>query len=385
MDLPNIDNFINDFSIKVNKLIKFEVQKSSNNSSVHQSLFNELLLSLIKRKKFGLDFELWKELYLRSLCFYKSYNKIGNIPIILVTKHNEILPFYMMHKIHKTNNTFIHWDTHPDFNEIEFSLQLPNLYKKYLETNDDAIITKAQKIVWDIGAANTGVFMTTGIRDTIWCMPSWIPYKDSNISYFFKENKNQYKLMTNSISKKEDLLYEFVVGKNNGEDMKTHSMIQAEKLSKKSLSNLINLIKNNNDKYILDIDLDYFVCNGTKSTKSYLKEPYDVSSPDRIENVDYNMQLPRGIDKDNHKYFKYEKGLRKEVYEINKRVKHFLNVLKYLKKKGYTPSHISVCDSTNVQFSNCSTCNSISNNYVPLNLALYVHTKVMIGLHKLFN
>ena len=132
MDLPNIDNFINDFSIKVNKLIKFEVQKSSNNSTIHQSLFNELLLSLIKRKKFGLDFELWKELYLRSLCFYKSYNKIGNIPIVLVTKHNEILPFYMMHKIHKTNNTFIHWDTHPDFNEVEFSLQLPNLYKKYL-------------------------------------------------------------------------------------------------------------------------------------------------------------------------------------------------------------------------------------------------------------
>ena len=132
MDLPNIDNFINDFSIKVNKLIKFEVQKSSNNSTIHQSLFNELLLSLIKRKKFALDFELWKELYLRSLCFYKSYNKIGNIPIVLVTKHNEILPFYMMHKIHKTNNTFIHWDTHPDFNEVEFSLQLPNLYKKYL-------------------------------------------------------------------------------------------------------------------------------------------------------------------------------------------------------------------------------------------------------------
>jgi hypothetical protein len=291
----------------------------------------------------------------------------------------------MMHKIHKTNNTFIHWDTHPDFNEIEFSLQLPHLYKKYLDTHDDAIITKAQKLVWDIGAANTGVFMATGIRDTIWCMPSWVPYKDSNISYFFKENKNEYKLMTNSISKKEDLLYEFVVGKNNGEDMKTHSMIQAEKLSKSSLINLINLIKNNNDKYILDIDLDYFVCNGTKSTKIYLKEPYDVGSPNRIENVDYNMELPRGIDKDNHKYFKYENQLKKEVYEINKRIKHFLNVLKYLKKKGYTPSHISVCDSTNVQFSNCETCNSISNNYVPLNLALYVHTKVMIGLHKLFN
>ena len=49
-----------------------------------------------------------------------------------------------------------------------------------------------------------------------------------------------------------------------------------------------------------------------------------------------------------------------------------------------TPSYISICDSTNVQFDECMTCNSVSNNYVPLNLALYVHTKVLNGLHKLY-
>jgi hypothetical protein len=155
-------------------------------------------------------------------------------------------------------------------------------------------------------------------------------------------------------------------------------------MSKKSLENILNSIKNNGNKYILDIDLDYFVCNGDKVTKSYFKESYDIGSPNRTETVDYNLLLPRGIDKDNKKYYKYEHDLKKEVYEINKRITHFLNIIKYIKKKGFIPSHISICDSTNVHFSGCQTCNSVSNNYVPLNLALYVHTKVIQGLEKIY-
>jgi hypothetical protein len=384
MNLKTIDTFINDFSIKINKLIRFEMNDNTLNSKRHQLLFNDILYELFKRKKFGLDYDLWNELYLRSLCFYKYKNKIGDIPLVLVTKHNEILPFYFKHKIHKNTNTFIHWDTHPDFNELDFSLQLPNIYSNYLKTHNNDLINKAQKLVWDIGAANSGVFMATGIRDTIWCMPSWLPDKEANINYFFKKNKNTYTITTNSVTDKKSVLEEFIQGKNNGEEIKTYSKIQAEKMSKKSLENILLMIKNNSNKYILDIDLDYFVCNGSKLNKSYFREPYDVSSQHRTENVDYNQALPRGIDKDNHKYFKYEHDLKIEVYQINKRITHFLNVLKYIKKKGFIPSHISVCDSTNVHFSGCQTCNSVSNNYVPLNLALYVHTKVLIGLTKIF-
>jgi len=377
MDLQTIDNFINDFSISINKLIKYEMNIHQLNSHKHQLLFNDLLYKLFNRKKFGLDNECWTELYLRSLCFYKFKNKIGNIPLVLVTKHNEILPFYFKNKISKTKNTFIHWDTHPDFNEVNFSNKLPYLYKNNL-------IDEAQKLVWDIGSANSGVFFGTGIRDTIWCMPSWVPDKETNINYFFKKQKFEYKIMTNSIKDKKSLLEEFTEGINKGEEIKTYSKVHAEKMSKKSLENMLNMIRANGNKYILDIDLDYFVCNGAKKDKSYFREPYDVSSPHRIENIDFNQLLPRGVDKDNHKYLKYEHDLKIEVREINKRINHFLNVLKYIKKKGFIPSHISMCDSTNVHFIGCQTCNSVSNNYVPLNLALFVHTKVFLGINKIF-
>lgn len=382
MSLEKIDNFINYFSNKVNLLVKYEMNKSSINTKQHQLLFNSLLYTLFKRKKYGLDHDCWKELYLRSLCFYKYKKYIGKIPIVLVTKHNEILPFYFEQKIHKFKGTMLHWDTHPDFNYVDFSLQLPFYYNKYLKTNNKDFIKKAQQLVWDIGAANSGLFMATGIRDTIWNMPSWIPDKELSIEYFFKENKNDYTIYTNQ--NVDNSLEEFTKGINTGQERKIYTKIQSEKLSKNSLKTMVEKLYQNGNKYILDIDLDYFVCNGEELKQKYFKESYDVSSPYRTEYIDFNHAQPRGFDKDNKKLIKYENLLKKEILEINKRIKHFLMVLKYLKKKGLTPAYISICDSTNVQFSGCETCNSISNNYVPLNLALYVHTKVINGLENLF-
>jgi len=383
----NMDEFINKFSHKINDLIKYEYNKNRLNTNKHHLLFNDLLYTLFKRKQYALDHDCWTELYLRSLCFYKYKNKIGNIPLVLVTKHNEILPFYFEQKIHKNTNTFVHWDTHPDFNGADQSIQLPKLYKEYLKTNNKDTINKALHIIWDIGAASSGVFFATGIRDTIWNMPSWVPDKEININYFFKDSKKEIILNTDSKDLKN--MEEFTNTKHNDEIQKTYTKIQTGKLSKNGLKLMIENISKNGNQYILDIDLDYFVCNGKQFNKKYWKYSFDLSSEHRTKLTDFNYNLPRGFDEysspnDNKELIRLEKEFKLEVKLINRRIVHFLNVLKYLKKKGYTPSHISVCDSTNVHFSGCQTCNSISNNYVPLNLALFVHTKVMIGLHRLF-
>ena len=384
MGLEILDNFINEFSKKINILIKYEFKSKVESFQEHKFLFNLLLFNLFERKQYGLDYECWKELYLRSLYFYKYEDKIGNIPLVKVTKHNEILPFYFKNKIHKINHTFVHFDSHPDFNYIDLSNNLPLLYKNYLKSNDNNI-KKAQNIVWDIGAANSGVFISTGIRDTIWCMPTWIPDNEINLNYFIKENKKVYEIKTNTDIRKMNNLEEFTYMENKEKELKIYSKIQTGKLSKKSLKNLLELIKKNGNKYILDIDLDYFVCNGKSYNQSYKNDSYDLSSPNRTEYIDYQTEYPREYPKENKKLQKFNKLLNKEIKEINQRIKHFLLIIRYLKKYNYIPSHISICDSTNVHFSNCETCNSVSNNYVPLNLALYVHTKVFNGLEKIFN
>jgi hypothetical protein len=144
------------------------------------------------------------------------------------------------------------------------------------------------------------------------------------------------------------------------------------------------IIKKNGSTYILDIDLDYIVCNGDELHRDYWKDTYDVSSPGRTLYKEINQHNPRYLNDKTGEFIEYKNAIHSEIPKINKRITHLLYLIQRLKGRGLTPSHISICDSTNVQFDNCMTCNSVSNNYVPLNLALYVHTKVINGLRKLF-
>jgi hypothetical protein len=382
----NLDIFISEFSNKIYSLKEYEFDKNNIYSKKHHDLFNQLLNILLKKKKFGLYQNLWTELYFHSIYFYSTINKIGNIPIKIVTKHNNILPFYMDQNLQKIKTTIVHFDTHPDMNEVKNSANLPHIYKKYLETKNDSYKKEAQKIVWDIGSAISGVLFTTGIQNYIWCMPSWIPDKNINTTYFLKKNKNEIVAYTNDELLIDDELCDinYTSKHNDVEKECIYSKIQTGKPSKNIVKNIIKNI--NNNKYILDIDLDYFICNGQKlNIKSYMKEPYDLESFYRTKKIIVNQDNPRDSSENTTELERYEKQLAIEVRYINKRIKYFLNIISSLKKKGFIPSHISICDSTNIEFFKCHNCNSISNGYVPTNLALYVHTKVFNGLIKIFH
>ena len=321
-------------------LNKFEGDKNEKFSKDHHKLFNELLNTLLKRNKFGLDQHLWTELYYHSIYFYHNIKKIGKIPSIVTTKHNFIIPFYMKEKLSTYDTTILHFDTHPDMNGVKNSAKLPDIYKKYLQSKSQKYLNEAQDIVWDIGASVSGTIFATGIQNYIWCIPEWVVDPEIEASYFLKKNKvsigmytNDEKLINNSLC---DIYY--TRNENKTEIEKIYSKIKIKK--KSALNKLINIINKGNGKtYILDIDLDYFVCNGEKL------------------NVDRYMK---------------------------KRIRSFLDLIKSLKKRGYIPSHINISDSTNVEFQGCKNCNSLSNNYLPLHFALYVNTHVFNGLSNIF-
>ena len=381
-----LDNFIIDFSGKIFFLNKYEFDKKEKYSKEHKKLFNELLNSLIKRNKFGLDQNLWTELYYHSIYFYQNIKKIGKIPTFVTTKHNFIVPFYMKEKLSNYDTTILHFDTHPDMNPVKYSSELPDIYKKYLKTKNEKYLNQAQDIVWDIGASVSGTIFTTGIQNYVWCIPDWVVDPEIETNYFLKKNKASFSLLTNDKKLINDKLCDIYYTKkqNISEVEKIYSKVKIKK--KSALNKLIDIIKNgNNKKYILDIDLDYFVCNGKKlNIGNYMKEQYDVASFYRTKSIIINEDNPRDQTENTPILEKYEKQLHLELKYVNKRIKQFLKLIKSLKNKGYVPSHIDISDSTNVEFNGCKNCNSLSNGYLPVHFALYVNTHVFNGLSNIF-
>jgi hypothetical protein len=384
MSLEKLDDFLFSFTTDMEKLIDYEHDKNKLFSKDHYNLFDKLFSILKKRNKYGIDKDLWTLLYYHSIYFYSKVEKIGNIPTTLVTKHNHILSFYMKQNIGKLNTTIVHFDTHPDMNSVKNSYTLPILNKKYVDSKDEKYIEECQKIVWDIGSAISGVLLTTGIQNYVWCMPEWIP--DSNVSttFFLKNNKKTIGMYTNDEKFRNDELVDITYSKNfKGKDDKLYIKLQTHVRKNKIINEIIEQTVDNN--YILDIDLDYFVCNGRKLNKTeYYREPYDLSSSHRTKTIVINEDNPRNFYEKGDGLDIFEKELQSEIKLINKRMKFFISLIKELKHRGYTPSHISICDSTNILTSICYKCNSLSNGYVPTFFALYIHDYIYNGLKDIF-
>jgi hypothetical protein len=292
----------------------------------------------------------------------------------------------MENNIGELNTTILHFDTHPDMNIVKNSIELPSFYKNYLKTKNKNYLDDAQKIVWDIGSAISGVILTTGIQNYIWAMPDWIPDSNLKTTYFIKENKKTIGLYSNDPKvENNDLVDLTYTNMFKNIDKPERNYIKIQTGNEDNLKLTKKLIKEFDITYILDIDLDYFVCNGQKlNKKSYFNDQYDVSSFYRTEKTIFNEDNPRDFYYDSEDVIKFNNSIKKELSIINKRIKKFLSLIKKLKNKGYVPSHISICDSTNIEFSLCKKCNSLSNGYVPTNLALIIHNKVFNGLKELF-
>ena len=224
--------------------------------------------------------------------------------------------------------------------------------------------------------------MTTGAKDIIWCLPKWVPDKEIQIEYFIKKNKKSLSLQSIDEDSEFDMIKVNKIPKKY--ELKIYKKIQIN--SKHNYFKKIkNLVKKNGNRYILDIDLDYFVCNGEKFKESYFKEPFDLESNHRTKTIYINQNSPRNKNYNSLELDTYTNELNIEIKKINKRINQFITLLRDLKNINIIPCLITMSDSSNVMFGDCINCNTISNGYVPSHLALYVHYIVVKKLKNLFN
>jgi hypothetical protein len=136
-------------------------------------------------------------------------------------------------------------------------------------------------------------------------------------------------------------------------------------------------------KFVLNIDLYFFVCNGKELTKKqYQKEFEDIRSPYRTTGLP-EINTPRQ-QYDTVTGRKFQKKLSKESNEIKKRVNRFLRGLAYLKKEKRMPSVINLSDSTPSLFSGDINRAVFNNNYTPKYFVPYIHLLLISGLHELY-
>lgn len=348
----------------------------------HALLCRDLLKELMKKRDFVADASFWIELYLRQTLHYPHLNSLRGIPFVNVTKHNHALSWYMTQLANSKYDALplIHFDSHHDANDIRGSRYLSDNYKKFKSSGDHKWIDANQNIVHDIGAAMSGILLTTGIRPFFWVSPHWLTDREVETRYFITDTPTDPVLATHVTSTKiakelKDVpLVQYLRLSNapSATYAQLHDPMCGPAVGKKQRW-LFERLKPF-DHFILDVDLDYFVCNGDADASS---PGADAASPNRTPMRELITE-PRNVFAATNKEYGRQKSLvAKEVNLIDGRIRNFARLMRLLNKAGKTPALISVSDSTGVDFTACEDCASVTNQYVSSNLALYVRTKVL--------
>lgn len=384
------NEILQNITIKMYKLRIIESQKKSLKykfkiaNPILKNIFNKLL----KINNYVVYRRLWDELHDRQAFYYDYCNrqmfkkKSKKCPLFRHTLHNQVVPDWLkfFKKNKHTQLPILHFDTHDDMNIIE------NVNKSCLDLKE---INKGA-----CGLINhpiTCMIWIGQVDNVIWCIPKWV--YDNNISLeqaLVIKNKSGIRSMmyirddTQPVDKY-ILPYTTKIVNKNKMNSEFYDFYKEFKFNRYHITNnwsKLNKIINKNSKYILDIDLDFFCCEGSKLDKSEYKKTFgDLSSTGRIS-IFPNFSNPRN-ELENPDAIKINKKILKEIKLIDNRIKIFLNGIKYLKSRGKTPCIINISDSTASLFSGMNERAVLTNSYCPKYLVPYINNKLINGLKKL--
>lgn len=382
----------------VDKLYNLRMIEFSNKSlhikyKLASNIFSKIIIELENVNNFLLYRPMWEELHDRMVYYYDYLNKENlkkkKVPIFRMILHNSAIIWWLeAKKIGKLVGPLIHFDTHDDMGLPPTTKGLlnavGNINRKGLANGSCA------KIFWPV----TCLLLAKGTDAVIWGMPPWI--YDDNAGFnqvlvttkkgdetFYLRSKNEPKdkfMITGDDIK--------IVSDKKLEDKKTYKFYHPLRFDRIHVDNSSNWKKLktliDNDKFILDIDLDYFVCNGIKvSKKIYQKEFTDICSDGRIEGIP-GMDTPREMYSDDVSIDIVNK-LNKEVKLIKKRIKVFLKGLSMLKRYGIVPCCINISDSTTSLFSGNADNAVFTNQYTPKYFIPLIYNMLVSDMDKLYN
>lgn len=320
-----------------------------------RDIFISLYKKFYKEKKYGdnslvIYQEFMKDLYIRNVYYYPVFNKLNcrnKIPIYnYVKNHNCIIPLLQR----KIKAPLLHFDTHPDhsdfahYDEYTELLKQPKLdYKKILE------------LTFDIACFSILYFYYSK-KDFIWITGDWVlEGKDFSI---------------------QDIVVKRIEG-NRGEffDVKKKTKDSMKFINGSLKCGFEIFTKHLNEDFVLSVDLDYFCSNGSLDVDE--DDDVDYGSFDRtrymteFESPYYYFSKNSGP-----VYKKYLLNVKKEYKLINNRFRRFKFFLLNIKNnKNLKPKIVVLCDSSTVNISKDPNSISLTNDFTPQHIILYIRHK----------
>ena len=272
-------------------------------------------------------------LYDKYVLLYRYINKhkvikIGGIETIFVSSHHQACEWIYKKYTSDILPTILHVDSHPDTNPFSDPKKLLKI--KNDPHNIDNISDLYTNILNnDIGCLLIPVIYPYKHNDGFfWLIPKWVPMP-KNPEQCAKVVESEIYLDDEQVnwSWSDICIDEF----NEEEILKTNRNV---KTNVDYIENAHNYIDKIQDKYILNIDIDYFVTIGEENVK------IDNTSHHRT-----NIDVTR-IKKDKLYFIKKNKELNIELNIIKHRIDDFLVFIKKLKDFNKTPGFIILCNSS---------------------------------------
>ena len=355
-------------------------------------LLDKVTDKLMNTKNFLAYRPMWEELHDRMVYYYNYCNKENfdkSIPFFCVTLHNEAVPIWLeLKSMDKLCNTIVHFDTHDD-------MGLPDT-SRYLLKKDGSLDEEGMRkgacgqIFWPI----TCLLMSKGIDNVVWALPKWVYDDDNHFEQALTcNNKDEFIYVRSSKENKDNFLFEphvEIVKPKNMKDSSKYKLYHPHMFYRLKLHNasgwrkLEKVLKKAEDKkFVLDVDLDFFVTNGDKiSIKEYKETFDDIESTGRVHETP-GITTPRETYGDQDSV-DCNKDLLKELQLVKKRVEVFLEGLAMLKSKGIKPCCIDISDSAPSFFSGDTSRAVLTNQYTPKYFVPVLHMWLKKGFKKLY-